>query len=93
MDQSVAGESQSMSHPILLVCESLYDFDICAHYIDRTIVEYGPDWAIGNLDAARAYIGIDPASDVPLETFVRWGHIVKVTNKLTETIYATQSHR
>lgn len=39
---------------------------------------------MGNLDATREYVGNDPASDVQFETFVRWGHIEKVTNKLTE---------
>ena len=72
-----------MSHPILVVCESPYDFDICARYIDRTIEAHGPDWAEGNLDAAREYIGIDTSSDVPSESFVRWGSIEKVTNYVT----------
>jgi len=73
-----------MSHPILVVCESPYDFDVCSRYIDRTIEDYGPDWAKGDLDAARVYIGINATSDVILETFVRWGHIGKVTDTLTE---------
>lgn len=71
-----------MSHPLLVVCESPYDFDICARYIDRTIEAHGPVWATEYLNAARVYI--DTTSDVPSETFVRWGNIGKVTNKLTE---------
>ncbi len=70
-----------MSHPILVVCESPYDFDVCSRFIDRTIEAHQVEWAEGNLDAARVYIGIDTASDVP---FVRWGQIGKMTDKLTE---------